>query len=244
MQVLAHLHLELAAVQAHGHGAVGAAQHRGHRGAGRAGARRHGLPHPALEDARADRGVALPAPERDVRAVREQLVVLDRRAQLGQVELLELVVDLDRALRVADRHELEVESSRPADSRVPRPSSPPDGKSGSRQLRAAHVDRAGRGSPVMRGRTSPAAVEIENVSESVQPLRRRYITASRTPLPDSSASDPSGLKIRSVGHEAALLGRRDSSSTPSAPTPVCGAQSARTRSGVSSNGSCASSTIA
>jgi hypothetical protein len=48
-------------------------------------------------------------------------------------------------------------------------------------------------SPSMRGRTSPATVRTEKLSSSVQPLRRRYITASRTPLPDSSASEPSGL---------------------------------------------------
>ena len=37
-----------------------------------------------------------------------------------------------------------------------------------------------------------------NSSRSTWPRRRRYITASREPLPDSSASEPSGLKIRSV----------------------------------------------
>ena len=97
--------------------------------------------------------------------------------------------------------------------------------------------------PVMRGRTSPAAVEIEKVSESVQPWRRRYITASRTPLPDSSASEPSGLKIRSAATNP-RSSVRDSSRMPSEPTPVCGAQKARIRSGVSSNGSASSSTIA
>ena len=46
------------------------------------------------------------------------------------------------------------------------------------------------------GRISPASVWIENVSASVQ-WRRRYRIASRAPLPLSSASEPSGLKIRS-----------------------------------------------
>ena len=45
----------------------------------------------------------------------------------------------------------------------------------------------------IRGRISPAAVRTENESCSVQPFLRRYITASRTPFPDSSASEPSGL---------------------------------------------------
>ena len=48
-------------------------------------------------------------------------------------------------------------------------------------------------SPVIVGRSSPAMVWIEKVSASVQPRCRRYMIASRAPLPDSSASDPSGL---------------------------------------------------
>ena len=50
--------------------------------------------------------------------------------------------------------------------------------------------------PVIVGRISPASVWMLNVSASVQ-RRRRYRIASRAPLPDSSASLPSGLKIRS-----------------------------------------------
>ena len=97
--------------------------------------------------------------------------------------------------------------------------------------------------PVMRGRTSPAAVRSEKVSESVQPERRRYMTASRTPLPDSSASEPSGLKMR---REATMprSSVSDSSRMPSAPTPVWKAQNASIRAGVSSNGSAAASITA
>ncbi len=51
--------------------------------------------------------------------------------------------------------------------------------------------------PVIVGRISPAAVWIEKLSALVQPARRRYRIAWRAPLPDSSASEPSGLKIRS-----------------------------------------------
>ena len=90
--------------------------------------------------------------------------------------------------------------------------------------------------PVMRGRISPAAVLIENESLSVQPRRRRYMTASRAPLPDSSASEPSGLKIRSFATKPRCSGS-DSSRMPSEPTPVCGSQIARMRSGVRSKGS-------
>src|SRR5436309_2163794 len=49
---------------------------------------------------------------------------------------------------------------------------------------------------VILGRSSPAAVSIVNVSDPVHPLRRMNRTASRAPLPDTSASDPSGLKTR------------------------------------------------
>jgi hypothetical protein len=67
--------------------------------------------------------------------------------------------------------------------------------------------------------------------------------ASRAPFPDSSASDPSGLKIRS---DATKPGPSVSerSRTPSAPTPVCGSQIRRTRSSVSEKGSARSSKIA
>ena len=66
--------------------------------------------------------------------------------------------------------------------------------------------------------------------------------ASRAPLPESSASDPSGLKIRSSPTSSGSS-LRDSSSTPSDPTPKCGSQIRRTRASVSSQGSPSDSTI-
>ena len=48
-------------------------------------------------------------------------------------------------------------------------------------------------SPVIVVRISPATVWIEEVSDCVQPCSRRYSSAWRAPLPDSSASEPSGL---------------------------------------------------
>ena len=88
---------------------VDAAQHGRHGGAARAGAGRHRLAHPALEDARADPAVGVAPPERDVGAVREQLVSPRSAAPSRQVELVELLGShLDRALRVADRHVLEL----------------------------------------------------------------------------------------------------------------------------------------
>ena len=66
------LDLELAAVEAHGHRAVAAAQHVGDGGAARAGARGQRLPHPALEDPRADRARPSSRVEGDVGAVGEE----------------------------------------------------------------------------------------------------------------------------------------------------------------------------
>ena len=97
-------------------------------------------------------------------------------------------------------------------------------------------------SPVIVGRISPASVSIENVSDSVHPRRRRYMIASRAPLPESSASDPSGLKICSRATNPRDPGGERSSS-PSEPRPLCGAHMRRTRSGVSSNGRSSRSTI-
>ena len=107
-----HADLELAAVERDRHGRGAAAQHERDRRAARSRAGGLRLPHPALEDARADRVRAGVAPERDVRAVREARVVLDRRADRGKLERYELLEarDPDRALRVADRDVLEREA--------------------------------------------------------------------------------------------------------------------------------------
>ncbi len=58
--------------------------------------------------------------------------------------------------------------------------------------------------------------------------------ASRAPLPESSASEPSGLKIRNVAIvPSAPAGGSESSRMPSAATPVWGAQIVRIRPAVS-----------
>ena len=75
---------------------------------------------------------------------------------------------------------------------------------------------------------------------SVQPRWRRYMIASRTPLPDSSASEPSGLKIRSEATKPRLAGRQQQQAV-GADAGVA-AQSARMRAGVSSKGSLGCST--
>src|SRR4051812_4357672 len=98
VQILPDGDLELTAVERDGHRALYPAQHRGDGGAGGPGAGRHRLPHPALEDARPDRAVAGASPERHVGPAREQVVVLDRRAVDLNVEFLQALLDLDRAL--------------------------------------------------------------------------------------------------------------------------------------------------
>ena len=54
--------------------------------------------------------------------------------------------------------------------------------------------------------------------------------ASRAPLPDSSASDPSGLKMRRRATKPGASGG-ESSSTPSAPGPVWRSHNRRTAAG-------------
>ncbi len=107
--------------------------------------------------------------------------------------------------------------SRPPALSVPTPSGPPDGKS-FEVVDARPISTEQVRSEVIVGVIGPATVPIENVSSSVQPCRRRYRIASRAPFPDSSASDPSGLKIRSEATKAGSS-LRESSSTPSAPIP-------------------------
>ena len=88
----------------------------------------------------------------------------------------------------------------------------------------------------MRGRISPAAVRTEKESCSVQPLRRRYMTAWRTPLPDSSASRAVGVVDAELGDEAALVGLAQQQDAVGADAGVRRAE-APDRSGVSSKGS-------
>ena len=118
---------------------------------------------------------------------------------------------------------------------------PPASSSPSPRSRARPMSTVQRVSDSMRGRSSPATVWMENSRASVHPRRCRYMIASRAPLPESSASEPSGLKIRrratNPGSSAVA-----SSSTPSAPTPRWRSHSSRTRSAVRANGSAAAST--
>ena len=151
--------------------------------------------------------------------------MLDRRADRGQVERLELGLgaDADRALRVADRHVLEARS---------RPSVALGGAATAR-------------GPCRRGRSwlaedrradlAGGGLDRERAGRRSSRARRRYRIASRAPLPDSSASEPSGLKIRSRATKPGSSGGA-SSSTPSAPTPVWRSHSAPHPVGVSATG--------
>ena len=148
--------------------------------------------------------------------------MLDRRADRRQVERLELVEVGDRIAHCG----LPIVTCwkrGPATSPVP---SAPAGKCSERS-RARPMSTRQVVGPRIVGRISPAAVWIENWSWSVQPARRRYRIASRAPLPDSSASEPSGLKIRSRATKPGASGG-ESSSTPSAPGPAWRSHSRRT----------------
>src|SRR5581483_8643912 len=82
----------------------------GNRGAGGARAAGHRLSHPTFVDSGSNSAVGEPGEPRDVRAVGEQLVLLDRRTDRGQVERreLRLIAELDRALWVTHVHVLKV----------------------------------------------------------------------------------------------------------------------------------------
>src|SRR5207237_977781 len=86
-------------------------------------------------------------------------------------------------------------SHSPAARSSPLPSGGPPGKSPDCR-RAWPISTRHSNSPVISAAIRPAAVWMEKLSRSVQPRRRRYKSAWRAPFPDSSASDPSGWKMR------------------------------------------------
>ena len=186
MQVLPDVDDELAAVELDGDRRVAAAQDVGDRGAGRAGAARHRLADAALEDARADAVGRELGPERDVRAVRGSCgscSIGGPIAGRSSASSSSRVGDADRALRVADLERLVARG--PATS----PSSPRSARGPCRRGTCGRRARS-RGS---RRRSSGS----RTARPCAQPRWCRYMSASRAPLPDSSASLPSGLKIRS-----------------------------------------------
>ena len=145
--------------------------------------------------------------------------------------------DLDHALRVADRDVLEAPLA-PARGRASRvPSRAAGGIVGGGQRGPAHRQRRRVAAPVIVGRISPALVRIEN-SSRVGPAARAQVEHR---LAGAVARQ---LGLRAVRVEDPQLGdvarrRRPAraAGSPSEPTPKCGSQIRRTRSGVSSHGS-------
>src|SRR2546421_4910535 len=146
-QILAHLDLELTAVEQHGDRGIAAISavllHVGHRRPCRPGPGRQGLPHSALEDACADAPLAHRRVPRYVRAVGEELVSFDPGAESRQVQRLQLAegVDTNRALGVADRDVLE-DPLAPIGAQHSAPVAGTVRVVARAQARAAHVDGA------------------------------------------------------------------------------------------------------
>src|SRR3954447_15059970 len=203
LQVVSHLYLEVAPVEVHGNRALAALQDVGHGGAARAGARGHRLADAALEDPGCDRARAVRAPERDVGAVREQLAVLDRRPELGEVEPLEAVVDLDGALEIADRHVLELQL--PADDRHrPGPVGAtrrevPGGKTSPPHVDPARVGYGYRGPYLPRGgldreRVSVGPAVSAQVHDRLARAVARQLGLAAVRVEDAQARDEAALR--------------------------------------------------
>ena len=174
VKVLPDLDLELAAVERDEHWRVAAAQHVVHRRAAGTGAARHRLPDAALEHPRTQVTRLDLAPEADVGAVREEVARLDRLPELDDVELYELVdrVDVDRALRIADRRVAKVPAAAPPRrSCRSRPRARPDNCPTSASRGPCRRCRCLGEATVAR--ISPAIVWIENWRASVQPALTR-----------------------------------------------------------------------
>ncbi len=71
-------------------------------------------------------------------------------------------------------------------------------------------------------RIVPARVVIANVSASVHPRRRRYMNASRAPLPESSGLGSVRVEDPQTGDMVGASGVGSSSRIPSEETPVWG----------------------
>ena len=194
--------LQVAAGQVHGHRALApAVGDAGRAGRDRARARRERLPRPALPDADGDVVLAVHPDELDVRAFREALVVLDQRAepqQLGAVGM-----PPDDGVRVADRDRRQLD------------------------LLAVDVDRLGLadldGTHLLldlalaaHRRAAPREGRPRSAPCRRPPRRASQRAAIRVPLPDSSATEPSGFQITT---SAVSPSAETTSRIPSEPTP-------------------------
>ena len=98
-------------------------------------------------------------------------MAFDLRADRVQVEVLELLADDDRALRVADRDVLELPLAPAGAQRAPAVLAAGGEVLGAVEARPISTEQVS--SPVIVGRIGPATVRIANSSSSVQPWRRR-----------------------------------------------------------------------
>ena len=158
--------------------------------------------------------------QRDVRAVGEQRRVLDRRAERREVERVELVDARRRGSRTAgcrSRRAGSASRARRLDRRRGRPAPPREVRASAARARPMST-RQVVGTGDRRADLARGGLDRERVGVASSRARRRYRIASRAPLPDSSASEPSGLKIRRRATKPGSSGG-ESSSTPSAPRP-------------------------
>ena len=156
------LDLELAAVEDDRDRARRAAQPGGNRRPARAGPGGEGLPDAALVDPGANPGSLRP-PEAHVGAIGEDRRGLDRRPDRGQIEVLEAGIDLDRALRVADRHVLELTLD-PADLDRPDPVVGAGREVIRDRCRHPHVDAGRIGAGQRRGDRAGGGQDREGVA--------------------------------------------------------------------------------
>ena len=199
MQVLVDVDRQLAAVELARHRRVAAAQHVGDRGAAGAGAR--GASSPPRRARRSARGCG---------RARQRAVQNDTLVRLGNSAWCSMPrADARRGpaprarrasgTRIAHCGLPIVTCWKPTSARRPaarRAVGRPREVLGL-QPRAAHVDAARALVEDRRADLAGGRLDRELAPRRSSRARRRYRIASRAPLPDSSASEPSGLKIRS-----------------------------------------------
>ena len=236
--------VELSPVEQHRHRRVTAVEHVRDGGAGGAGSARRGLADAALEDPGTDRaGRQRPRTRtrscdwgtaRGARSPGRSRAGRARRARRSDATGSRTAGCRRSMCRKCHR--------RPAAVSSPTPSAGPDGKSalvsrGRCPSRPSHVVGGVDPSPGSRRPRS----ESRRSSSGVQPLRRRYMTASRAPLPERSDSEPSGLKIRSCATHPGSFGRREQQDPVGADAEVWRADQRGPAQAVSSNSSCCAS---
>ena len=124
----------------------------------------------------------------------------DLRPDRGDVEILQLVADHDRALRVADRDVLKVPLATAGGKRPARRRLRPRG-SPWRRVEALPISTAQVSSEVIVGTIGPASVRIEKVSSSVQPLAAQIEDRLARPVARQLGLRAVGVEDPQVGDE-------------------------------------------